>query len=790
MSSLRDRTSCLLAVVLLAAGLVIAVPAAMAQDSPVSLTTSYTGNAVPNGLVKAKVTIDINDGSTVESIRWKQVGGVEATIGAAATRNANVRLGNIQTYRGYLIHRLREPPVTQAQLPENVEIPETEDGEFPGGLPDRFQVVGINHFALEEAGLVELEVTVTTTSGTYVGHLEVHTHLPWPVATGLQNVPVDAPVLLFGRDQDAYNWSLTTPAGSSVRLFGARSQQPYFTPDVAGRYVVSVKDRLDDVMVDLDVYAGNFRGVIVGQDMDGRPVADRACTSCHTFFAPDKFTPWAQTGHAEILTNNLNTSTHYGPGCFGCHAVGFDPDHANGGFDEADDYGAFLGSGLINTPGDNWTMMLDAYPESARLANIQCENCHGPQEAEVGRDNEAHGGSFQAMGEPRTDLSSDVCASCHGEPLRHARFQQWQLSGHANYELAVDEGDSGNCSRCHTANGFLKWLPILLGEEPGDPTASITVDWEPTDVHPQTCATCHDPHAIGTTTGIETNATVRISGDTPELIAGFRAVSVGRGAICMTCHNSRRGLRNDATFADVAGTSEAARAPHGSSQTDVLLGENAYFVNVGVRGSHGLISDTCVTCHMEATPPPAALSYNLGGTNHTFFASSEICDTCHEEITAEVIQGLTSAILDDVVALIEDKYLDVLQAQLDAGYTIDLNGDMLVTAANTLAGVEFGEFRGRQALTVVFGDGSTSGPHRIPDIDVIRPAPLGTATLNAVAGDDLLKAGWNWNLINNDGSKGVHNPRFALQVLDGARDAAGGLGGARAVDRLDALDLR
>jgi len=31
------------------------------------------------------------------------------------------------------------------------------------------------------------------------------------------------------------------------------------------------------------------------------------CTICHNdAIAPDKFTPWAQTGHAEIFTNNLS----------------------------------------------------------------------------------------------------------------------------------------------------------------------------------------------------------------------------------------------------------------------------------------------------------------------------------------------------------------------------------------------------------------------------------------------------------------------------------------------------
>ena len=38
--------------------------------------------------------------------------------------------------------------------------------------------------------------------------------------------------------------------------------------------------------------------------------------------------------------------------------------------DEASDYQAFLASGLINNPGDNWTTVLNDYPETARLANV------------------------------------------------------------------------------------------------------------------------------------------------------------------------------------------------------------------------------------------------------------------------------------------------------------------------------------------------------------------------------------------------------------------------------------
>jgi hypothetical protein len=541
-----------------------------------------------------------------------------------------------------------------------------------------------------------------------------------------------------------------------------------------------------------DVYAGTWRGIIVGQDENGRPVADDGCTGCHNpsdFPAPDLFTPWAQTGHAEIFTNNLNSSPYYNPGCFACHTVGFDPDVDNGGFDDASDYAAFLAGGLLGNPGDNWTTMLELYPESAQLANIQCENCHGPQQG--------NGHSFDPeapLHAARKDISSNVCATCHGEPLRHARFQQWQLSGHANYELAIDEGDSGNCSRCHTGNGFLTWLPALLDDDPANNANSIEVTWTSDEVHPQTCATCHDPHRIGTTSGNNTNATVRISDDTPLLLAGFQALGVGKGAMCMTCHNSRRGLRNDATFDATTAAGDASRAPHGSVQTDLLMGQNAYMVDVGIRGNHSLVEDSCVKCHMVETPPPDLLAYNQGGANHTFYAAEDVCQSCHGPgVTAAGVRAAVEATLDELQTLQEEAILELMALLIDnpapgqqkksgimsdkgkgrgrKGNVIDLNGQALITDVAQIVEIVFGETRGRQAITVTLADGSEVGPLRVSDIDVIDPRGKLMGTLYDFADPRVIKAGWNWNLVHNDQSGGIHNPSFSLAALDAGIDA-------------------
>ncbi len=745
----------------------------MVPFMPFDISAGFSGDAVPGGVLTGNIDVV---GTTITSVTWTQVGGVPALIAGAGTETPTVTLGSRADYKAELFDILREPPVGPDELPPNVPFP---TGEFVGGLQPRFQVVGVNPFSLEETGLVVLEAEITTPSGVFTEEVEIHTALPWKVAGGIRNVPVNAPVLLYGKEQAAYDWALTPPAGSIATLTDATARNPEFTPDVPGRYDITVTDlaAAGDAPLTLQVFAGNWRGVVVGQDINNRPVPDPGCMVCHGGFAPDKFTPWTQTGHAEIFTNMLDTNSRYGSSCFPCHTVGYDPGAANSGVDDAPDWNAFLNGGLLQNPGDNWTQMLADYPDSARLSNIQCENCHGPQSAAPGRDNRAHGWNAP-QGEPRVDLSAEVCAVCHGEPLRHARFQQWQLSGHANYELAFDRSESGNCSRCHSANGFLAWLPVLLDDDPAtDPLDDVEVTWTEDDSHPQTCVVCHDPHNIGTTSGNNTNVNIRVSDDTPPLIAGFQALDVGRGAMCITCHNSRRGLRNDSVFGDYAGTSEAVRASHGGAQGDVLMGQNAYLISVPRPGSHSTLEDTCVTCHMQQTAPPDVLSYNQGGANHTFYASTEICGQCHQNFDAEDVQDGIEDLLHDVEDLLEDAWVDVMDTQIQAGNRIDFGGGVVITDVAQIAEAHFGETRGGQGLGLTLTDTTEVRVTRFADIRVRNAAGVEVGRLYIFGAVNLQKAGWNYTLFHNDKSKGAHNPFFAYEGLTAARNALWELAG-------------
>jgi len=731
--------------VVIAAGLVVfAAPAAMASN-PVDVAVAVSGTPAFGATVTAKATITVNDGSAVQSFLWRQTGGATATLSGTTTDTVTAVLPGRGAFRAALINALAESPVTAAQLPPYMPTP---TGEFAGGLQDRFGVVGVNPFALEEGGAVALTVDVVTTSGTYHGTGTVATPLPWTTSVGLRNVPVGIPVILHGKAQASYNWAMTLPSGSSATLTDPTSQSPEFTPDVPGTYQLTVTDLAAGSPVTIQVIAGLWRGVIVGQDANSHPTVDTACTGCHAAgSALDQFAPWAASGHAEIFTQNVNTPNgHYGTSCLSCHTVGYDTAASNNGIDDQTDWAAFLGTNLL-THGDptNWTSILSQFPKTAKLANIQCENCHGPQTSD------AH-----TNGAARENLSSDVCGSCHGEPTRHGRYQQWQISAHANYETAISEGTSGGCAQCHSANGFLAWA------KSGYTTSSVQVTWTADEVHPQTCQTCHDPHAVGTTSGSPaTDATVRITGSTPPLMAGFTADNVGRGAICMTCHNGRRGLRNDSTFK----ISDAARAPHAGPQADVLMGQNFYLVDLSGPGYHARVQDTCVNCHMGKTPPPAALSNQGGGTNHTFYASKEICVDCHATITAEDVQAGVEAKLVTLNAAIGQALGDAMRAQLALGNKIDLGGLKTLTSAADFTNVAFAESHGSQGMTVTLSDTTTVGPVAMTAVKVVPPSGSPVA-LYSVSDPTIPKAAWNMLMIESDKSEGVHNPGLVNRVLD------------------------
>ncbi|MBI4330248.1 MAG: hypothetical protein HY673_03075 [Chloroflexi bacterium] len=730
-------------------------PAPAPKPRTVVVDAGQNQTAAPGASVTVKAAVTAGDGSRITGYQWTQVSGTKATIADADKDTARVTLADAAAYKAELVKHLE--------------------------LLDRYEVLGVNPHSLTDAIRATFRVTVTTSSGEYPRTVNVTAQLPFVFTTGIHNVAVGEPVLVNARKQNSYSWSLSGPSGSAAALDSPSDRNPYFIPDVAGKYTLTEATGRGSV----DVYAGTWAGAITGEDAKGRPVS-ATCQACHNGrAAPDKFTDWAKSGHAEIFTQNMNDpAAHWAINCAQCHTVGYNPAVKNGGFDEAVE-----AEGWKVPPGGKkgqWSEILVNFPKAAGMANIQCENCHGPNNTPLHMN-----GKIDAE---RVSIASDGCGSCHGEPPRHGRFQQWEASKHANFEAALLEAtvegrgaSAAHCGRCHSGQGFLAWIKQgdltkqIQGARGNATEAELRALGLTRDkVQPQTCAVCHEPHNPGAATGEPNTATVRITGSTAMLPAGFKAEAVGRGAICMTCHNSRNGARNDAL-----GNPPSYSAPHTAAQTDVVMGQNAYFVKVGERGKHSFIQDTCTKCHMESTPPPAEFSYQLAGTNHAFKASKTVCKDCHgafdggtlQQAVHKEVEELGEKMAAYLLAKVSDKvFIKDYTPHTFQGKFYDVLSDAAEIDKANIAWLFPTEPHGQQGFLIKFKNPVTftyAPAREAPHTVLMKEAEvqLGTITTDGTkviipTSDPLVKVGWNFFLIEGDGSFGVHNPQFTFEVLE------------------------
>jgi hypothetical protein len=234
-------------------------------------------------------------------------------------------------------------------------------------------------------------------------------------------------------------------------------------PDVAGQYTVvaTVTTTTGTTNLSQTLTAGTYMGI-------------NTCTLCHSGgqSAPDMVQPWSLTEHATMFSRGIDglVSSHYSKSCIQCHTLGYDTNAlaVNGGFDDVAAQLGWVFPAVLNT--NNWASMQTNYPTLANLANIQCENCHGP-------------GSQHAYSLGNTNLiavnfSSGDCAQCHDDPPGHVYVAEWNNSVHAI--TTRDPAGNASCVGCHTAYGFI-----------GRIEGALTTN---TAYAPINCQTCHEPH--------------------------------------------------------------------------------------------------------------------------------------------------------------------------------------------------------------------------------------------------------------------------------------------------------
>ena len=365
-----------------------------------------------------------------------------------------------------------------------------------------------------------------------------------------------------------------------------------------------------------------------------------------------------------------------------------------------------LGCHTVGTYGVNADVSLDngGYDEVSvpRLEGVQCENCHGPG-------SEHPSPSF---GSVQVVMEASVCGQCH-EGAHHPTFTEWQNSAHSG--VVGFAAGRASCAKCHNGFEAVRYLddPLNYTNPPADPTEVVA----------HTCAVCHDPH------GNENPGSLRNASVTDVIFPNAILVEAGgAGRLCMSCHNGRRTEEN--VLDQIANGSSRGVGPHHSVQGDMLAGVNAYediapgFTFATSR--HILVQDACVTCHThphEGDPEAGIDTF----TGHTFLPTVEACQPCHGELAdfTEVMakddydgDGVVEGIQEEVRGL-----LDTLE-------------QTIIDASTSEAA--------RMALEENF-EGNNGNPE------------LTTPEQRA--------ASYNWAYVAFDGSSGVHNATYAIQLL-------------------------
>ncbi len=397
------------------------------------------------------------------------------------------------------------------------------------------------------------------------------------------------------------------PTDTATSLVGLTA---FFVSDVIGSYQIQVDVTTDSGNASTTMWFNAASYVGVGKIIGDTPNFPE-CSMCHAGQLGDQFTPWKNTGHASIFSRGIDgiASDHYSGNCISCHTTGNDKTvtAVNEGFDDRATTLGWIFPTILQ-PG-NWDTMKVNYPELAKVANIQCESCHGP--------GSGHGGDISNNKIVKT-FSADVCGLCHDAPTHHTKTNEWEETAHAHSvgePTNLGHMNRTSCAICHTAEGYVY---ERIG---GKPTAA---PYE--DAHGITCAACHDPHSN------------QFPHQTRKAMAD----------LCTDCHMTRlssHGVHHSTQGPMVAGVLGMPYTGTPTSGYDKWGGWQLPGYRYA-NSSHSGLPENCVTCHMAVSPADSLVG-KLGG--HTFKVAYAMdstttilnpkgCEECHGEVSMEFVE--------------------------------------------------------------------------------------------------------------------------------------------------------
>ena len=306
---------------------------------------------------------------------------------------------------------------------------------------------------------------------------------------------------------------------------------------------------------------------------------------------------------------------------------------------------------------------------------------------------------------PAGQDTNENCTQCHADNVTlFAKQVQYEQSTH---RLGGNfERATTSCAVCHTHQGFLERLV----------TGATSTAEDVLDPAPINCRTCHQIH----TTYTAADYALTASGPNDMIFnASQGPIDFGTiGNLCTQCHQAR----TLSPYPEIGGDSVTLTSTrygwHHGPQGQILGGVGAFDVDdddiPGGPSAHGLLTanpNTCGTCHMgkaygeQAGGHTWKMSYDYHGSDVNNIAGCVLCHTTLTDFDYIGLQTMVEGLLDDLA--VELRRVGVMQAS-PSHYA------------------EKGTF----------------------------PA-------------DVVAAFANWQMIEEDRSKGVHNPPYVEAILSG-----------------------
>jgi len=318
----------------------------------------------------------------------------------------------------------------------------------------------------------------------------------------------------------------------------------------------------------------------------------------------------------------------------------------------------------------------------------------------------------------------NACVDCHGSeskfPVRGVRGQ-YVTSGHRTLGNA-SYANADDCQGCHTNEGFIQ--RVKTGKVDTKKFVS-----NPSEIG---CFTCHAPHDSG---NFSLRTVAKVS------LANGQVFEKDKANLCAQCHQARRTPKDEVRARNIPTDSWGA---HHGPQADMLAGTNAYeFPGKKYTSSvhTALPNANCVTCHMTLPSGRYSLAPSIGG--HSFRIAGEV----HEEHRVNTAGCTNSGCHAEMKQVTNTHYFDKrAAADYDGDGTTETVQEEVIGLLDRLINSK------GTGLLQTMKDAPYDAKGKFANSKTQYPV-------------ETVAALYNYKFVLEDGSKGVHNTTYAVQLL-------------------------